>query len=255
MEKIIMDKMEKNTSSVIIFILVIIAIGFGGYYFIKNYQKANTNNKEYINTSDKNQIIKIDESKDYVYFTNEAKIGDSLDVTYKDINFNINNDDLSKLQETLNANMDKIRNSVVKLDLTAKEECLSAGTCDESDDISSANVIEYNVVETSKYLSLTVSTYLYTLANGNPDKANSYYVIDLSNGKLLSNNDILKKEDVTDQEVRTKIRSYLANDTDVDIDAVLNNPYYLTIAKDGKVVINFVVKTSSINYNVSIEME
>lgn len=255
MEKIIMDKMERNTSSVIIFILVIIAVGFGGYYFVKNYQKTNTDNKEYVNTTEDNKIVKIDDSKDYVYFTNEAKIGNSIDVSYKDINFNIDNDDLKKLQNTLNANMDKVRGTVVNIDSTTKETCLAAGLCDESDDVNSANVIEYNVVETSKYLSLTVSTYLYTLANGNPDRDNDYYVIDLSNGSLLSNNDIFKKEDINDQEVRTKMRSYLASYTDVDIDAVLNKPYYLTIAKDGKVVINFVVKTAGINYNVSIEME
>lgn len=250
-----MDKMERNTSSIIIFLLVILAIGFGGYYLVKNYQKVNSDDKEYVNNSETSQVLKIDDNKDYVYFTNESKISDTLDVSYKDINININNDDLKKLQDTLNDNMSNIRGSVTNLDSTEKEACISAGTCDESDDIASANIIEYNVIETSKYVSITVSSYKYTPSDGDSNRTNTYYVIDLSNGKILTNNDILKKEEVTDQQIRSKIRSYLGNDTDVDIDAVLNNPYYLTIAKDGKVVINFIVKTSSINYNVSIEME
>ena len=65
----------------------------------------------------------------------------------------------------------------------------------------------------------------------------------------------MKNENVTDQEIRSKIRSYINNDADVDIDATLSKEYKLSISKTGKIIINTVVKTSELDYNVSIEMD
>ena len=64
----------------------------------------------------------------------------------------------------------------------------------------------------------------------------------------------MKKENITDQQIRTKIRNYINNDENVDIDVTLNNPYYLTINKNGSIRLNFLVNRDNINYNVSIEM-
>jgi flagellar basal body-associated protein FliL len=243
-----MDNKEKNVSSIIAFALVVLIIAFGGYYLVTKYHYSKSDSKEYVNEST-HEDIRIDPNKDYIYFNNETVVSENLNIVYKDITININNDDAKKIETNLNNNMTNVRNSVVKIDLDKK------GEYETEDDVYSANVIEYNVFKSSKYLSLIASKYSYTVLNGNSVKDNEYYVFDLSNGSILNNNDIMKKENVTDQAIRSKIRGYISNDTEADIDATLNNPYYLTIANNGNVVINFVVKTNSLNYNVSIEMD
>lgn len=244
-----MDKIEKNYSSFIIFILVIVIICVGGYYLIK-YQNNNHDDKVF-NNNQSDTEVKIDDSKDYIYFTNEEKISDSFSVTYKDININLNNNDAIKLQDELNDKMSKAKESIVKKNETDE----ATDSDDVHDDIYSANIIEYKVYETSKFLSLIVSSYTYNANNVNSDPSNLYYVFDLTNGNIADNNSILKEYNITDQEVRTKIRDYLNTVEESDIDEVLNEPYYLVVADNGKVMINFVVKTTSFNYNESIEMD
>lgn len=243
-----MNNFEKNTSSIVIFIIVILIIGIGGYYLITNYKTTTSETKEYNNTTE-NVDIKNSNNYDYIYYTNETVISENLNISYKDINININNPDAKKIETSLNEEMSAIRSSAVKIDKNDATEY------DTEDDIYSADVMEYNVLETSKYLSLIVSKYTYTVTNGNGNKTNEYYVFDLGNGNILTNNDIMRKENITDQDIRSKIRNYISKDTEADIDATLNNPYYLTIANNGNIVINFVVKTNSLNYNVSIEMD
>ena len=241
-----MNKEDKNIGSVIIFLLVIIAIIFGGYYLINNNEEVKLDGSE----SEK-KSIKIEEDKDYIYFTNEESLSKKESLTYKDINININNEEVKKLQNELNSNMNNIKGDVTKIsdqkDIDVNADLLQ-------DDIYEAKMIDYEIIKSEKYITLSVNTYTYKYGEGAMDSHLKYYVFDINEGKLLSNRDILAKEGITDQQVRTKIRNYIANDDSVDIDATLASDYYLTINKDNKVVINTVVKSLDNEYAIDIEM-
>lgn len=236
-----MNREERNIGSIIIFISIIIIIGVGGHYLIsKNINKPQNNN----NNNNTISSIKIDDKKSYIYFTNEVVYDEHENIVYKDININIDTAEAIKLQEKLNQETATIKNEIQK---------------DEKGEVTFAKLIEYSVAETSKYVSLTVNNYVYKADSSEDETVDdsklTYYVFDIESGHILSNRDILKKENVTDQDVRAKIREYINNDENVDIDATLNNDYYLSISKTGKIVINTIVKSSNSNYNVSIEME
>ncbi len=241
-----MNKEEKNFGSFLIFIIIIVLIIVGGYFLINNKKKeVNVNNNS--NEQTKNNI-KIDENKDYIYFSNEKLLSDELELKYKDINININSNDAKKLQDDLNANMNNIRDKVVKasnMDLNIPKEIIV-------DDIYSAEMIDYNYNITTKYLSLEVNSYKYVVEERASNAVLSYYVFDLDNGKLLSNHDILSNEKISEQDIRSKIRREISNDENVDIDATLNGEYELSFDKSGKLVINTIVKTSEGNYTVNI---
>ena len=241
-----MNKEEKNFGSILIFVVIIIGIIVGGYFLINKDKNKETSNS--VNMQ-KEVNIKREESKDYIYFTNEKVLSDELELKYKDINININSDDAKKLQDQLNNEMNNIKNNVVKAstkELDIPKEIII-------DDIYSADMIDYNYVTTNKYLSLEVNSYLYLVEERASNAKLSYYVFDLENGKLLTNKDILDKEKITDQEIRTKIRKEVGNDETVDIDATLNGEYELSINKNGKIVINTVIIISVGNYTVNIE--
>ena len=242
-----MNKEEKNLGSIILFIIILLIIGVGGYFII-----SKINNKEdNINEPVEIKSIKKDESKDFVYFINEQVLSEHNELTYKDIVININTEDATKVENNLNNQMASIKNNVTKI----SETDIDTTNMVLEDDIYEAEMIDYDIVQTSNYLSISVNNYVYRLETEATNSKLEYYVFDLATGKLLSNRDILTKEEKTDLDIRTKIREYISNDEEVDIDATLNQEYSLSISKRGKIIINTVVKTDTLNYNVSIEMD
>ena len=234
-----MDKIDKNGTAFFIFILVLVVIIGGGYYLIKNKVNFSENNKTYTNNNEKTKINKIDSNKDYIYFVNEEVISEEDELIYKDIVFNFESEDAKKLQSDLNDLMKKKRNSLKK----------------DNEDIIEMESIDYEVIESSKYISLMVNEYTYTSEEEKDSDDLKYYVFDLYNGKLLSNEDIMKKTNISENDIKSKIKKYISEDDNVNIDKTLNNDYSLSIGKNGKVKINFVVNSSELNYNVSIEMD
>ena len=245
-----MNKEERNLRSIFLFLVIIVLIVVFGNYLINK----NKNNEQ--ETKQEKPIVKnvkIDLDKDYIYFTNEEDLSKELNLFYKDIIININSEDAKKLQKELNDNMHLLKDSIVKIDdIELNEDLIEPN----EENIYSAKVINYGFEETSKYLSLIVNKYtFYAVEKDDNEQEYEYYVFDLSNGKLLTNHDIMKKENITDQAIRSKIREYLSNDSNADIDRTLANNYYLTVKSNGKIIVNFVVISNELSYNVSMEMD
>lgn len=242
-----MNRTEKNAGSIILFIIILLSISVGGYFIINKLNNKDEQKEQVVEI----KSIKKDDSKDFVYFTNEQILSEKNELKYKDINININSEDATNLEKKLNDRTSEIKNNVTKI----SETNIDTTDIIMNDDIYEAEMIDYEIVTTTNYLSITVNNYIYKLETEAMNSKLEYYVFDLSTGKILSNRDILNKENKTDQDIRTKIREYVSNDEDVDIDATLNQEYSLSISKSGKIIINTVVKTSSLNYNVNIEMD
>lgn len=234
-----MNREDSNTPSIIVFV-TIIAILLGGGFYLITHKDIYLKDKEEVKVEEK-KSIKILEDSDYIYYSNLETIDEYNSLEYKTININIDSVDAKELQETLNNNMSAIRDSLIR---------------DENGNVVSCDMISYDYNVTSKYVSLNVTTFSYLQNEEQLTKSIvNHYVFDIETGKILNTRDILKKENLTDQEIRVKIRDYVKDDAEVDIDATLNSEYSLSISKDEKVVINTVVKNANMDYNVSIEMD
>ncbi len=234
-----MNREDTNMPSIIVFV-TIIAILLGGGFYLITHKDIYLKDKEEVKVEEK-KSIKIIEDSDYIYYSNLETIDEHNSLEYKTININIDSVDAKDLQETLNNNMSAIRESLVR---------------DEEGNVVSCDMISYDYNVTSKYISLNVTTFSYLQNEEQLTKSIvNHYVFDIESGKILNTRDILKKENLTDQEIRVKIREYVKDDAEVDIDATLNSEYSLSISKDEKVVINTVVKNANMDYNVSIEMD
>ena len=95
------------------------------------------------------------------------------------------------------------------------------------------------------------------------------YVVDIKDKKVLTNEELLTKYNISEENIIEQIKKRLEDtqilDEDVqviDIDGTINdlkNGTYgtnkaLNISKNGKLMINFIVKSNKINYNDNIEL-
>jgi len=224
---------EKNFLSIIVFLLIICGIILGGNYLIKE----GTTKEEEVET------IKKDKSKDYIYFTNEATISISQEITYKDININIDSVDATKLEETLNNNMSAIRNSYTMLsDINIDKSTILYELSD--DDIYQADFIKYNILESKNYLTIIVSSGNINVTNEDNYSSTDVYTISKINGKVLSNEDILTLSGVSTDTLNEKLKDY---------DGIITS-YTLYFDKYQKVYANVVVESEDLTYNDSIKI-
>jgi hypothetical protein len=185
-----MNREETNMPSIIVFV-TIIAILLGGGFYLITHKDIYLKDKEEVKVEEK-KSIKIIEDSDYIYYSNLETIDEHNSLEYKTININIDSVDAKDLQETLNNNMSAIRESLVR---------------DEEGNVVSCDMISYDYNVTSKYISLNVTTFSYLQNEEQLTKSIvNHYVFDIESGKILNTRDILKKENLTDQEIRVKIR-------------------------------------------------
>ena len=239
----------------IVFVIILIVGGF----FLTRYLTSEKEHKKVV----QNEInkLKIDTSKELVYFENETVVSDEPDIVHKDIVINLKEADT--VNEILKDKMDQIRNSVKKISESQvdpnREMLFSEG------DIFSATERNYTVHESYKYLSVLVIDSDFNCYTGSTITNEEAYTFSLSTGKRLSNETLLGYTGLNIDEVKAKIREKLEKDqlefndgTVINIDETLNSvnvkDSIIYANKSGKIVISIVVKTNEDSYNDTIEL-
>lgn len=225
-----------------IFILVIIGLIVLGYFLIK---KPDISEK----ILDDTETLEIDKTKNIVYYDNIDVISSEAQLEYKDIHINLNSDDAKELEAKLNNNMNKIRGKYTKLEDNSNQEIIN-----EADGIAQAQIIDYNTFNSTNYVTIEVNEYEFLASAMNFDNKLTYYCLDKRNGKLLTNQIIMKQENLIADTIRTKIYDHIKDNDEIDIDVTMNNPYTLYYNEYGKVKANIIVKIGDINYNDNVEI-
>lgn len=225
-----------------IFILVIIGLIVLGYFLIK---KPDISEK----ILDDTETLEIDKTKNIVYFDNIDVISSEAQLEYKDIHINLNSDDARELEAKLNNNMNKIRGKYTKLEDNSNQEIIN-----EADGIAQAEIIDYNTFNSTNYVTIEVNEYEFLASAMTFDNKLTYYCLDKRSGKLLTNQIIMKQENLSADMIRTKIYDHIKDNDEIDIDVTMNNPYTLYYNEYGKVKANIIVKIGDINYNDNVEI-
>ncbi len=225
-----------------IFILVIIGLIVLGYFLIK---KPDISEK----ILDDTETLEIDKTKNIVYYDNIDVISSEAQLEYKDIHINLNSDDAKELEAKLNNNMNKIRGKYTKLEDNSNQEIIN-----EADGIAQAQIIDYNTFNSTNYVTIEVNEYEFLASAMSFDNKLTYYCLDKRNGKLLTNQIIMKQENLSADTIRTKIYDHIKDNNEIDIDVTMNNPYTLYYNEYGKVKANIIVKIGDINYNDNVEI-
>jgi hypothetical protein len=225
-----------------IFILVIIGLIVLGYFLIK---KPDISEK----ILDDTETLEIDKTKNIVYYDNIDVISSEAQLEYKDIHINLNSDDARELETKLNNNMNKIRGKYTKLEDNSNQEIIN-----EADGIAQAQIIDYNTFNSTNYVTIEVNEYEFLASAMSFDNKLTYYCLDKRSGKLLTNQIIMKQENLSADTIRTKIYDHIKDNNEIDIDVTMNNPYTLYYNEYGKVKANIIVKIGDINYNDNVEI-
>lgn len=225
-----------------IFILVIIGLIVLGYFLIK---KPDISEK----ILDDTETLEIDKTKNIVYYDNIDVISSEAQLEYKDIHINLNSDDARELEAKLNNNMNKIRGKYTKLEDNSNQEIIN-----EADGIAEAQIIDYNTFNSTNYVTIEVNEYEFLASAMTFDNKLTYYCLDKRSGKLLTNQIIMKQENLSADTIRTKIYDHIKDNDEIDIDVTMNNPYTLYYNEYGKVKANIIVKIGDINYNDNVEI-
>ena len=136
---------EKNYLSVTMFILIVFVLLLGGNYLIRNKgQKPTT----------KIIDIRMDSSKDYVYFTDSKTVSEDLDLVYNTIHLNIDSKDAKELENLLNEEMTKAQKSIKTLDEVVIDKKDIVYELDDDNKIYEADYLKYDILESDNYITV-----------------------------------------------------------------------------------------------------
>ena len=186
-----MEENLKNKLGFWAFFFLVLFLAVGGFFFtdyLVNKPKEGEVNE---NSNQETIDYRIDKNKDYIYFINEEDIIDEEEasVYYKDVIINI------KGQEQLTEILEK-ENKIYKNNIKylSDEKLLNDEIITYNyNNIFALTFREYKVFEYNNYVSLVIDDHNYSCFDLNTFIGTKSYIFDISNGKLLSSEEVLDK--------------------------------------------------------------
>ena len=251
----------KNIIGLIIFIFFLLLFIVGGY-FLMNYMQNNHKDNESNNAVTELKEIRIDPTKEYIYFENIEDILHEEHISKQEIIINIKG--FENVTNELNNELKSFTNEYVNLDNVDLEE---GQVCTNEANLYSFPYREYTYNVFGNYISLVINDFTYNCLNGSEIENIKGYIIDKETGTVYTDEELLNAFKVTDEKIKTLVEERL-HDTQVldgdvqviDIDGTINNivngkygtEKALSINKTGELELNFIVKSNRINYNDTI---
>lgn len=250
-----MESSKKSIFMSILFLVVLISLIVGGQIYVNKLQKGDkVKDEKHVSNKD----FRLDKKKDFIYYENEKVISDEPEIVFTDVIINLKGADI--INASLKSEMDSIRNSVVLLNDSNKD-------ANKEMKYSKTNIFEaierdYQTYEYSDYLSLVISDVNFNCYDDFSPKSVKGYVILKSEGKILTDDEILKKYDITKDDIKTRISAFLDEEILVKGENIikkedtLNDLYnnYAFYIKSGDLYISFIVKTNLVDYNENVKV-
>lgn len=237
--------MKTNQIKVYFFIFVILVFIFGGFYLMKKSEKLkNVVDKKV--TEVKDTDIRLDKTKDYIYYSDVNVVEGELDIEYK--NININFEDKDGVAAIVNKENEEMSKSPV-YDETNEEA--------NYNHLISAKFAKYEIIHYVDYITLVVNKYSFDYKTIITTLGSDVYVFDKTTGKLYNNDELLSKFSVNKDDINEKVKTYLndknlvSEENKIDVEKTISNntKYNLYVDKLGRLVISILVKAEKSDYN------
>ena len=237
--------MKTNQIKVYFFIFVILVFIFGGFYLMKKSEKLkNVVDKKV--TEVKDTDIRLDKTKDYIYYSDVNVVEGELDIEYK--NININFEDKEGVAAIVNKENEEMSKSLV-YDETNEEA--------NYNHLISAKFAKYEIIHYVDYITLVVNKYSFDYKTIITTLGSDVYVFDKTSGKLYNNDELLSKVSVNNDDINEKVKTYLndknlvSEENKIDVEQTISNntKYNLYVDKLGRLVISILVKAEKSDYN------
>lgn len=237
--------MKTNQIKVYFFFFVILVFIFGGFYLMKKSEKLkNVVDKKV--TEVKDTDIRLDKTKDYIYYSDVNVVEGELDIEYK--NININFEDKEGVATIVNKENEEMSKSPV-YDETNEEA--------NYNHLISAKFAKYEIIHYVDYITLVVNKYSFDYKTIITTLGSDVYVFDKTSGKLYNNDELLSKFSVNKDDINEKVKTYLndknlvSEENKIDVEQTISNntKYNLYVDKLGRLVISILVKAEKSDYN------
>ena len=253
-----MENRIRNIILSILFFAFVIALIIGGYIYVKNLDSSKEN-KEKQKVENKNIDYRINKDKDYIYFESEEIISLDPELTYSDAYINLEGAEI--INSTLKSEMDSIRKSVTKLNETNLDE--SKTLLYEETEVYSAIERNYITYKSKEYYTLLINDIDFNCYTDFLTKSLKSYIIDIKKGSILTNEEILKKYNLTEEDVKQRV-SLRIDDTQsmnnnilvINKEETLNTLFdnYALYIDGNDLYITYIVKSNFVNYNDSVKL-
>ena len=199
---------EKNYLSVTMFILIVFVLLLGGNYLIRNKgQKPTT----------KIIDIRMDSSKDYVYFTDSKTVSEDLDLVYNTIHLNIDSKDAKELENLLNEEMDKAQKSIKTLDEVVIDKKDIVYELDDDNKIYEADYLKYDILESDNYITVGTIKGHINITSDEDNNTLKYYTFSKKDGHIMSLDEIKSAGKITNNSIEKAKENYLKDKEDTTI--------------------------------------
>ncbi len=250
----------KNTIGAILFIVILLVFAIGGYFFM-NYMLDGFENENNSSGVTELREIRIDSTKDYIYYENDEDILEEEHIEKMDVVINIKG--FEDINESLALELSEYASQFVYIDE------VEDSTCYNSANLYSFPYREYENTAYGNYISLVINDFTYYCDLGSRINNIKSYVINKTTGEAYTEEELLEEFGITEDDIIEQVRDRLEDtqiltegvqviDIEGTIENIENGEYgvvkALTVSKNGKLVINFIVKSNVINYNDSIEL-
>ena len=231
---------EKNYLSVTMFILIVFVLLLGGNYLIRNKgQKPTT----------KIIDIRMDSSKDYVYFTDSKTVSEDLDLVYNTIHLNIDSKDAKELENLLNEEMAKAQKSIKTLDEVVIDKKDIVYELDDDNKIYEADYLKYDILESDNYITVGTIKGHINITSDEDNNTLKYYTFSKKDGHIMSLDEIKSAGKITNNSIEEAKENYLKDKENTTI-----KTYELYIDKYGNTIMNLLVNSGDITYNDTVKI-
>lgn len=168
---------------------------------------CNQKKEEVSSDTEQKSVIKLDDSKDYVYFETLKSITDEYNLQYSVINLN------TEKVSTINLEIKNFVNQSYRNMIFSGEEFIQG------------NIISYESYVGEHYITL-IQNYTYYINGSEKEPNSSTYVVDKNAGELLSNQDILSKVSMDEDELFSFVMNYDGLEDNLYVVSILKNKGY-----------------------------
>ncbi len=256
-----MDEESNNFLGFGLFFFLIVLIVLGGSYLI--YTNFQNKQKEKIVDENENVIVsdknKEEKNKDFIYYTNEVVLSESLSLTSKFPVINLNSSDALNATNELKTYVESVNQTLKKQ--TEQTACVY----ENEEQIAETNYLDYGIYTYEEYITLLVLESNFNCETGfSASSKVKSYTFNVLTGKKLTTEELLLKYNTTLTQVLERIRQELEsmNETTSESESIQveetlknlkeNETFVIYIDEFGNLVMNYVVKTNSVDYNDNI---
>lgn len=247
------------------FLFILGIVCFGSFLLYKNHTKKIQNAVTFTNNEVKiNDEKKKDKEKDFIYYQEEVTVSKTLALVYKYPIINLDSNDATMITQSLKKLVDEKKNKIEK----TKDSLVNSICNDTTDGIKNAPILDFAIYSYLEYTTLVLYESNYSCETGiSAIQSMKSYTFNVLTGEYLTFSDLLTKYNTSFSNGVSLMQEVLHNNQvtlngieNIKVKETISNlkendTYIFYIDELGELVMKYIVKTNTVDYNDTISLK